>query len=41
MIQDPTPGHISGKDKNSNLKRHMHPKVHSSTIYSCQDMEET
>jgi len=27
---NPTPGHISGK--NSNLKRYMHPNVHSSTI---------
>ena len=38
---NPTPGHISGKDKNSNSKRHMHPSVHSSTIYSSQDMEAT
>ena len=28
-----TSGHISGKDKNSNSKRYMHPSVHSSTIY--------
>ena len=32
---------ISGKDKNSNLKRYMHPNVHNRTIYSSQDMETT
>ena len=32
-----TPGHISGV--NSDLKRYMHPNVHSSTIYNSQDME--
>ena len=36
-----TPGHISGKDKNSNSKRYMHPNVQSSTIYNSQDMEPT
>ena len=36
---NPTPGHISGKDKNSNLKRYMHPNNHNSTIYNSQDME--
>ena len=34
-----TPGHISRE--NHNLKRHMHPNVHSSTIYNSQDMETT
>ena len=34
---NPTPGHISGQ--NSNPKRYMHPKVHSSTIYNSQDIE--
>ena len=29
-----TPGHISGKDKKSNLKRYMHLSVHSRTIYT-------
>ena len=29
------------KMKNSNLKRYMHPNVHSSTIYNSQDMEAT
>ena len=38
---NPTPGHISGKDKNSNLKRYMHPNVHGSTIYNSQDMDAT
>ena len=27
------------KKKPSNLKRYMHPNVHSSTIYSSQDIE--
>ena len=38
---NPTPGHISGKDKNSNLKRYMHPNVHCSTVYNSQNMEAT
>ena len=37
---NPTPGHRSGKDKNSNLKRYMHPNVHSRTIYNSQDMKQ-
>ena len=36
---NPTPGHISWQ--NYNLKRYMHSYVHSSTIYSSQDMEAT
>ena len=36
-----TPGHISRKHKNSNLKKYMHPSVHSSTIYNSQGMEAT
>ena len=35
----PTPGNISWR--NYNLKRHMHPYVHSSTIHNSQDMEAT
>ena len=35
------PGHISRKDENSNLKRYMHPNVHSSIIYNSQDTEAT
>ena len=27
------------KTKNTNLKRYMHPSVHSSIIYNCQDMK--
>ena len=34
---NPTPGHISRE--NDNLKRYMHPSVHSSTIYNSQDRE--
>ena len=40
-IYNPTPGHISRKGENFNLKRYMHPNVHSSTIYNSQDMEIT
>ena len=36
---NPTPGHISRQ--NYNLKRHMHPYVHSSTIHDSQDTETT
>ena len=38
---NPTPGHISRKDKDSKLKRYMHLNVHTSTIYQSQDVEET
>ena len=31
----------SEENKNTNLKRYMHPYVHCSTIYNCQDMEAT
>ena len=36
---NPTPGHITRE--NSNLKRYMHPNVHSSTIYNSQGTEAT
>ena len=36
---NPTLRHISRE--NSNLKRYMHPNVHSSTIYNIQDIETT
>ena len=36
-----TPGYISKKKENTNLKRYMCPNVHSSIIYNCQDMEAT
>ena len=35
------PEYISGKNENSNLKRHRHSNIHSSTIFKCQDMEIT
>ena len=38
---NPTPGHTSRKNENSNLKRYIHLNVHSSTIYNNQDMETT
>ena len=37
----PTPGHISGKDENTHLKRYMDPNVCTSTIHNRQDMEAT
>ena len=33
--------YISEKNKNTNLKRDMYPNVHSTIVYSCQDMEAT
>ena len=36
-----TPGHISKDKENTNLKRHMHPNVHSSIICNDQDMAAT
>ena len=36
-----TPGHISEENENTNLKRYMHPNVHSNTIYNSQDIEAT
>ena len=38
---NPTPGHMSGKDENSNLEGYTPPSVHSSTIYNTQDPEAT
>ena len=32
-----TPGHLSGENKNTNLKRYMHPDVHR-TLYNSQDI---
>ena len=29
------------RNNNTNLKRYMHPNVHRSTIYNCQDKEAT
>ena len=33
--------YMSKKYKNINLKRYMHPNIHSNIIYNCQDMEAT
>ena len=41
LLYDATPGRISSKEKNSNLKICMHPIVHSNIIYGSQDMETT
>ena len=35
----PILGIYPAKPQNSNSKKHMHPNVHSSIIYNCQDME--
>jgi len=32
---------IYPKNKDTDLKRYMHPSVHGSIIYTCQDMEGT
>lgn len=33
------PEYTSKKTENTNLKKYMHPNVHSGIIYNCQDME--
>ena len=33
--------YIRKKGKNTHLKRHMNPHIHSSIIYNSQDMEAT
>ena len=38
QCSDSTPGYMSRKNKNTNSIRYMHPNVHSSTVYSSQDM---
>ena len=44
LLYDPAillTGYILLKNKNTNLKRYMHPNVHSSMIYNSEDMEAT
>ena len=36
-----TPGYISRENENTNLKRYMHPNVHSSIIYNSEDIKAT
>ena len=36
-----TAGYISGENKNTNLKRYVHPNIYCSIIYSSQDMKDT
>ena len=38
LSSNSTPGHVYGKNENTNLQRYMHPNVHSSTIYNSQDI---
>ena len=37
--RDPSPGHVPGKDNNSNSKRYMHPMFIAVNVYESQDME--
>ena len=39
ISSNPTPGHMSGKDEDSNSKRYMNLSVHCSTIYNSKDMD--
>ena len=39
--RNPTPEYTSKKTENTNLKKYMHPSVHSGIIYNCQDTEAT
>ena len=39
MIQQFHAWVFSKENKNTNLKRYMHPNVHSGTIYNSQDIE--
>ena len=39
MTGNSTPGYISEKNKNTDWKRYMHISVHSTVIYSCQDLK--
>ena len=43
LLYDPATTHLGiyTKNKNTNLKRYMHPNVQSSIIYNCQNMEAT
>ena len=38
---NPTSGCLSKENKNTNLKRYIHPYVHCCLIHSSQDMEAT
>ena len=38
---NPTPGHISRKEKNFNSKKHTYLNFHSSTVYKSQDTVRT
>ena len=40
-LSNSIPGYISEENKSSNSKRYIHPNVHSSIIYNCQEMEAT
>ena len=41
MIQQSHSLSIDPEDKNSNLKRYMHPDVHNSTVHNSQDTAAT
>ena len=38
---DSLPSSHQGSPQNTNLKKHLHPNVHSNIIYNCQNMETT
>ena len=40
-IQQSTPGYLYEVNKNTSLKKYIHPSVHCSTIYNSQDMKVT
>ena len=39
QFSNSTPGYLFEENKNKNLKRYMHPNVHSSIIYNSQVMQ--
>ena len=41
MTHNSTSGYIPEKNENTDFKKYMHPSVHSSTVYNCQDIEAT
>ena len=41
VTQHSTPGYTAEENKNTKLKRYMHPSVHCSITYNSQDIEAT
>ena len=40
LSSNSTPGHVYGKNENTNLKRYMHLNIHSNNVYNCQQLYE-